>query len=506
MALFFTVVIALVCLWVIHAIYHSYYWRRRNVPGPKSYPIVGNLLEVGWNSICYTQMLTDWSKKYGGYYGLQKGAVNLLVVSDPKLVKEVLVEKFNVFHDRRMPPCFGEHANLDKSDVFFASGIRWKRIRTLINPLFSSKNLKRLIPMIQDSAEHMIEHIEKRSNPHQSVDIKPYSFEMAMDAMCRIAYGHEKSMQFDNPVNDQINYFVRHPNDFPVIMSWIFPAAWRLFYVIQIIGYVITQTGRGAGVFKVKNLIKERQKQMAAGEEGHEDFISFFMESMDKDIQIEKTTVFNQSEARIINKKLTEGEVENNSLLFLLAGPDAIGNTNTFLMYYMAKDPDVQEKIRKEIEETCVESTTTFEELGKLRYTEAAIKETLRLQPIASGILTRRCTNDTKLSNGLLIEAGTAIELDIPSVHHNKEIYGEDAVEFRPERFLENSYADHFYGFGGGPRICMGMRLGYIIQKLMLIRILKRYRIRQAKDTEDFEYVGPMTYSINQMKVILEDL
>jgi cytochrome P450 family 13 len=86
----------------------------------------------------------------------------------------------------------------------------------------------------------------------------------------------------------------------------------------------------------------------------------------------------------------------------------------------------------------------------------------------------------------VLIEEGNCVHVDVFGVHHNKEIFGEDADQFNPDRWLGGDSAKlmaNFYPFGGGPRICIGMRLAYIEEKLLLVHILRRFNIRETPNT-----------------------
>lgn len=128
------------------------------------------------------------------------------------------------------------------------------------------------------------------------------------------------------------------------------------------------------------------------------------------------------------------------------------------------------------------------------------MKEVLRLHPIAAMAMTRTAVVDTKLGN-IEIEEGTGVHVDVFSIHYNKDIWGEDAMEFNPDRFdfedeLKNpssfrwlkgdvtKMTNNFYSFGGGPRTCIGMRLAYIEEKLLLVYFLRRFRIKQTSNAE----------------------
>ncbi|CAD5232604.1 unnamed protein product [Bursaphelenchus xylophilus] len=502
-----TCVAVFVAAWLIKAIYHTTYWRRLNVPGPPSLPVLGCLWTTGWNTVCYSKIISEWSRKYGGCYGFQKGAVNFLVLSDPKLVKEVMVEKFNVFHSKREAPSHGEPDQIATVSVFSAGGKRWKRIRSILNPAFSTKNLKRLMPTIYDAADRMVEHMDKRRVNGKSLDVTPFFFEMTLDMMLRVAFGQDGSRQWQNPLADELRYQFKNVNSLIMMLSWMFPSFWRPLYEIEQRMNMISKRGVGAGIYKMGELIKERKKLKDAGEksEGHEDFIDILLENETTESQYEKTVVYNNVDAKVV-KKMDITEIQYSCLIFLLAGPETTAVTMTFVTYYLAKYPEMQEKLRKEIEDVCVDPEPSYEQLAELKYAEIFVREALRLEPNASGAISRRCTQDTYLSNGVFVKAGTAIEIDAPTLHRNTEVWGEDANEFRPERYLEPSAIEQSYSFGGGPRICIGMRLALLTEKILLVKLLRKYRFKMAADTDSFAYTGAFTYTVDRMNVLLEEL
>lgn len=106
------------------------------------------------------------------------------------------------------------------------------------------------------------------------------------------------------------------------------------------------------------------------------------------------------------------------------------------------------------------------------------IYEVLRLYP--PGIrITRQVNKGTNLG-GLSIPPGTLIELPVYSVHRDQELWGDDADEFRPDRFAQgiskaSKGHNSFFTFGSGPRICIGEKFAIVEAKMALSMILQRF-------------------------------
>ncbi|XP_047326052.1 cytochrome P450 CYP72A219-like, partial [Impatiens glandulifera] len=107
------------------------------------------------------------------------------------------------------------------------------------------------------------------------------------------------------------------------------------------------------------------------------------------------------------------------------------------------------------------------------------LNEVLRLYPPIIE-MTRIIEEDMKLGESLHLQAGTSLSLPILLLHHDKEIWGEDAKEFKPERFAEgisNATKGHvsYFPFGWGPRVCIGQNFALLEAKMAVAMILQRY-------------------------------
>nr|CAD2204231.1 unnamed protein product [Meloidogyne enterolobii] len=178
-----------------------------------------------------------------------------------------------------------------------------------------------------------------------------------------------------------------------------------------------------------------------------------------------------------------------NCLLFLAAGFDTTANTLSLIAHDLVFNPQVQKRLFEEIEEICgleEGEMIDYEQLSKLKYMDAVLKETLRLCPIANDVVNRKCEETTTLGD-ITIEKGTYVSADLFSLHRDKKVWGEDAEEFKPERWLLNdninTSTEYYYPFGGGPRICIGMRLAMMDIKMVLVHLLRSFELERCSET-----------------------
>ncbi|KOB64900.1 Cytochrome P450 [Operophtera brumata] len=168
----------------------------------------------------------------------------------------------------------------------------------------------------------------------------------------------------------------------------------------------------------------------------------------------------------------TNVELREESLVLLLAGTDtsAVGSAFTSLM--LARHPEVQNNVYEEIREVFGDSnrSVSAEDLPRLKYLEAVIKESLRLYPPAP-IIVRKADKDVKLH--------TSFVINIWAVHRNPVYWGKDAEEFKPERFLESElkHPAAFIPFSYGPRSCLGYQFAMMSMKTAVVSLVRRYRL-----------------------------
>jgi cytochrome P450 len=114
--------------------------------------------------------------------------------------------------------------------------------------------------------------------------------------------------------------------------------------------------------------------------------------------------------------EMTEEQLESNVFIFFLAGHETTAKSLTWILHLLAKNPEIQEKARKEVKEILGDKECTYEDISTFDYLSKIIKEGLRLYSPASEV-TRITTKDTELE-GYKIPKGTRISVSIFGIHH----------------------------------------------------------------------------------------
>ncbi|XP_075970994.1 cytochrome P450 4d2-like [Anticarsia gemmatalis] len=185
--------------------------------------------------------------------------------------------------------------------------------------------------------------------------------------------------------------------------------------------------------------------------------------------------------------KLNALELREEMLVLVLAASDtsAAGAAYTTLM--LAKHPDVQEKVYQELREVFGDSDrpVTAEDLPRLKYLDAVLRETLRLYPPVP-VIVRHVHKDVTLPSGVTLVEGCGLLINFWAIHRNPKYWGEDAEQFRPERFIDTplTHPAAFMPFSHGPRACIGYQYAMMSMKTALASLLRVYRVGEEGTTE----------------------
>ncbi|EPB69399.1 hypothetical protein ANCCEY_11518 [Ancylostoma ceylanicum] len=152
----------------------------------------------------YRQATSPSLQVYGKVYGIQEGLRRTLVVSDVEMIKELFMRKFEYFYGRKTNAIVGDVEKDSRVHLFESQGVRWKRLRAISSPAFSSGSLKKIRPTVEDSTLALMELFDERAG-QQAFNIFTYYKEFTMDVICRIAMGQKGSKMFTDDKVDRID-------------------------------------------------------------------------------------------------------------------------------------------------------------------------------------------------------------------------------------------------------------------------------------------------------------
>ncbi|WKY15052.1 hypothetical protein Q1695_000510 [Nippostrongylus brasiliensis] len=429
------------------------------------------------------------AERYGSVFGAMQGGMPTVVVSDANVVKSISQQHFSSFHAKIPAPLDPDPVFDENVHMFASRGARWKRMRFITSEAMSSKNMKKLFPIVEESVGQFLNYIGSLSLA-QPVDAHRLFQRHTSDVLARCAFGQAQSRQDKNLYFDLFKQ--AFGNEMQVtgfnwsIASMCFPQLDKVLRRMRIAVDNVLQFAhevKSPLMLFSHHLANLRQHRRPKDEKY--DFLQFFKDSEDSSFN---GFVNEQSSGRVkmtsirINKTMAPGETVAQCRFIAIAGFDTTANTLALLCDLLSKNPQKQELLLQEID--AVESFT-YDNILSMRYLHNCIFETLRLYPHASPLQHRLCMENCEVPP-YFFKKGTYIIINPWPLHHNHHVWGDDVEEFRPERF--NSLTDEqlraFMPFGLGPRQCVGMRFALMEMKLTLCVLFSRYRLKDKDKTE----------------------
>ena len=201
-------------------------------------------------------------------------------------------------------------------------------------------------------------------------------------------------------------------------------------------------------------------------------------------------------------------EVVDHMNFLMMAAHDTITSSATSLVYYLAINPDWQEKVRQElIAITGGSKDLDYEQLGEPELTEMAFKEALRMTPPVPS-MPRRALKAFEYE-GFHIPAGAHVGINIHYTHHAEE-YWDNPYTFNPMRFTPELVKErHKYAwvpFGGGAHMCLGLHFAYMQIKILMAHMLTRYRIEVAEGYDPKWQAWPIPQPKDGLRIELKKL
>nr|NP_001139635.2 cytochrome P450 3A96 [Equus caballus]CBJ94510.1 cytochrome p450 3A96 [Equus caballus] len=449
----------------LYGIYTHGLFKKLGIPGPKPLPFLGTLL--GYRK-GFGGFDTECLKKYRKMWGFYDGRQPVLAITDPDLIKTVLVKEcYSVFTNRRS---FGP-VGFMKNAISISEDEQWKRIRTLLSPTFTSGKLKEMFPIIGQYGDVLVRNLKKEAEKGKPIALKDIFGAYSMDVITSTSFG----VNIDSLNNPQ-DPFVENTKkllrfDFldPFILSiTIFPFLNPVFELLNIFLFPKSVTD-----FFTKSVKRIKESRLKDKEKQRVDFLQLMINSQN-------------SKEMDTHKALSDLELVAQSIIFIFAGYEPVSSSLSFLLYLLATHPDVQQKLQEEIDATFPNmAPPTYDALVQMEYLDMVLNESLRLFPVA-GRIERTCKKDVELG-GVFIPKGTVVMVPSFALHRDTELWPQPE-EFHPERFSKenkDSINPYIYmPFGNGPRNCIGMRFALMNMKVAVVRVLQNFSFKPCKETQ----------------------
>ncbi|XP_054157196.1 cytochrome P450 9e2-like [Oppia nitens] len=496
----YNIMALLILIAIITIIGLIYYYLSRNlhfgttvgIPGPKPLPIIGSFYK-NFTKILQ-EVYVDNVRQYGKIYCDYIGSMPTVVISDPQLIKDIMIKDFHKFSDR--DDLITGDILSDRS-LFNLKGNEWKNMRSIISPTFSSGKMRSMHPIVSDCIKRLDENFEKQLTNKlvAEIEVKKMMSSLTMDVIASCAFG------------TKIDTYGQQKSEFLINAQKVSTQSLRTFvflFMVTLFPKLIQWTGftinhpNVDGFFRtaIRSIISRRKTESIKSK----DYLQLILDAQNKtlDTTDDNDIVGDSSEEiygsigdkqNTIDKSkidITEDDVLATSMLFIVAGYETTASLLTFLTYNLAMNDECQQKLYEEIKQ--FDGNYTYESISKMPYLEACIAETLRIyNPLV--FVNRMAIKDYKLGDtGITLPKKTVVSANIQYIHHSPEYYP-DPDRWNPERFMpynRDKLVPYTYmPFGLGPRNCVGMRFALMETKTATAYLVNKYRFMRTDNTPD---------------------
>ncbi|KAI0317187.1 cytochrome P450 [Amylostereum chailletii] len=481
---------------------HQYTSQRslRCVPGPSSPSLlVGNMKQMfSPPSLAFQDHLNRTYGKVIKLNGLL--GAKLLFVSDTKALYSILIKDQNVFEEAEW--------FLEANRVVFGPGLlatlgapTHRKQRKILNPAFSINHMRRMIPMFQSITLELQDILRRElADGSKEIDMLEWMGKLALELIAQAGLGTTfGALQGEN--NDYARAIKIYVPTISSVQLWRTLVPLYTSYVPQWLQRSLAKAIPSAtlkSLIDISDTMYDRSKEVwekkkALHAMGDNSIVNQLGEGKDLMSLLLQSNITADEKDRLPDEELVA-----QMATFMFAGTDTTSSALSRILYQLAMYPDIQERLRKEVSEAGGDKgQLDYDTLIALPYLEAVCRETLRLfPPVPSVQRTQDFVvplsqpikgTDGKDYNELLVPNGTTIVINIRGVNYDPDIWGQDAHEWKPERWLSplpesvsnanipGVYANQMTFIGGG-RACIGFKFSQLEMKVVLSQLISVFR------------------------------
>ncbi|KAI0768802.1 cytochrome P450 [Trametes elegans] len=492
-------------LWKAYHYLASVVWTPlRNLPGPPiSNWIYGNVLDI--TAVENTAVPDQWFERYGKHYVDHDFFLSpRLWTMDPRALQHVLAHHDDYTRPEESRRFFSETMG---KGILFAQGEQHRKQRRIMNPAFG-------LPQIRDLTEIFVrKSLELRDlwasaashGKPPRVNANRDLSRMTLDVIGLAGFNYDFNAL--NPQGTANELSVAFRQLFSNASPFSLVAMLRLWFpILQIIpnkqarraneaASVISRVGRDLVVGKKRAIVKDTLEQHRDGVERKDlqgrDLLTLLIKAnMAKDLP----------ESQQLSEEAVIGQIPT----LLLAGHETTSTSTTWALYALSINLAAQKKLRDELLSLQTD-TPTMEQLSALPYLDCVVRETLRLYAPVTMLIREARKDDVipvtepftdkygKVQHEIRVAKGDRVVIPILAVNRSKDLWGEDAHEFRPERWEAVPEATaaipgvwgHLLTFIGGARACIGYRFSLVEMKAILFTLIRSFELELAVPAED---------------------
>ncbi len=389
-------------------------------------------------------------KKYGDVFKVHLGFGNYVIFTrEAGLVRHILQKQHRKYEKSSLQT--KDLARYIGEGLLTASGKKWLKQRRLIQPAFHKKKLEILIHTIQEVIREEILRIE----PNKAINTLPLMSDLAFKVVAKSLFSYVGT----GDTISRLQYITEAAQE-TLIKEIRQPYKKFWFYLSGQVRSTLKLTDEARDI--LNTIIEDRR----ASDTEHHDLLDMLLAARYDD-----------------GSAMGNEQLIDEIFILFTAGHETTSNALTFTMMLLAHHPEIQEKVFQEVSEQ-IDDLSPIEQISKYQYTKQCIEEAMRLYPPA--FLSDRVAIDDDQYNGTTLKKGTTILISFYEIHRHKDFWN-DPLVYNPDRFDpavdKKEYADWYFPFGAGPRMCIGNNFAMYEMILAISDIVRKYKITTALKT-----------------------
>jgi cytochrome P450 len=399
--------------------------------------------------------VAGWRQAYGDLVHLRMWPEHQLLVTDPQLVRELLVNHQDALI--RWERAVSVFSYLQGHSVLVAEGSAWSAKREALQPAFAPKSVKGFVPTIAQAASSAMAGWQ----PGAAVQVESRLTALAMDVIQR--------MMFSSEIGDEARGMEAAVHQALVVGNA------EMFWPASAPDWLPWKRGKR----KVRALLTSLIDRHVAAR------LALDQAAWPQDLLSRLLALH-----RLDPAAWPLSAVRDECMTAFIAGHETSAASLSWWAWCMAANPAAQEAARREVDAVLQGRAPGEEDLPRLGYLAQTLNETMRLYPAAPVLMSRRATREIVLG-GWTLPARTMFMVPVFLMHQDERWFPEPRA-FRPERFAPGAPAiprGAFMPFGTGPRVCLGQHLALAEMTVVAAMLLQRFELAVPEGAREPEAV-----------------
>ncbi|CAN4114457.1 unnamed protein product [Withania somnifera] len=465
-----------------------------------AWPIIGHLRQFSGNDVHLVRKMGGLTEEYGPIFTIQLGVYKYLVISSWEAVKDCFT-----IHDKdfaaRPASCAGKYLGYDNAMIGFAEyGPYWRKMRKLVlQEILSNKTLEKLkygrISEVDTFIKELYSSISMANG--EAVNISDWFEQLTLNIIVKMIAGKKYTY---TSMDQEAQHFKKVFKKYMYLLGEFVLVDVVPIPFLNWVDYrgrikLMKQISKEMDII-LQNWLEEHVKKQRL--DNSEDFIDVILALINNDESMDSYT--------------REKTIKAMVLSVILDGFDTISVHLTWLMTLIVNNKHVMKRAQEEIDKEIGRDRWVEEnDIKKLVYLQAIVKETLRLYPPAPLLFPHEAMKNCNVG-GYFIPKGCRLIVNAWKLHRDTRIWTDNAESFIPERFLSNQAelsinGQHFeyVPFGSGRRTCPGIIYATQVTHLTLARLLQAFNFSIPFDrpVDMLEGVGITLPKANPLQLLI---